>query len=29
VWSLVGGAIILVATVWHARVGDQAVPPAD
>jgi len=28
-WSLVGGAIILIATVWHARVAQEAVPPAD
>jgi drug/metabolite transporter (DMT)-like permease len=29
VWSLVGGGIILVATVVNARVADQVVPPAD
>ncbi|HKV70085.1 MAG TPA: EamA family transporter, partial [Gemmatimonadales bacterium] len=29
VWSLVGGGIILVATVLNARVADQVVPPAD
>jgi len=29
VWSLVGGAIILVATVWNAGVAQEAVPPAD
>ena len=28
-WSLAGGAIILVATVWNARVGAEAIPPAD
>jgi drug/metabolite transporter (DMT)-like permease len=29
VWSLVGGGVILVATVWNARLGHQAVAPAD
>lgn len=29
VWSLVGGGIILVATVLNARVAHQVVPPAD
>jgi len=28
-WSLVGGGIILVATVWNTRLGAQAVPPVD
>ena len=28
-WSLVGGAVILVATVWNARLGAAAVPPGD
>lgn len=29
VWSLVGGGVILVATVWNTRIGHQAVAPAD
>jgi len=29
VWSLVGGGVILVATVVNARVADQVVPPLD
>jgi drug/metabolite transporter (DMT)-like permease len=29
VWSLVGGGVILVATVWNTRLGGEAVPPGD